>query len=44
MLACLLKGGTFADLAAAFGVGTATAQRYIVETMALLASLAPRPR
>jgi hypothetical protein len=41
VLACLRKGETFADLAAGFGVGTATAWRYVNETVALLASRAP---
>jgi hypothetical protein len=37
VLACLRQGGTFAELAAGFGVGTATAWRYVHETVALLA-------
>jgi hypothetical protein len=41
VLACLRKGETFAELAAGFGVGLATAWRYVEETTALLA--APRP-
>ena len=36
VLAYLRKGETFADLAAGFGVGTATAWRYVSETVALL--------
>ena len=38
------KGGAFASLAAGFGVGTATAWRYVEETVALLAARAPRLR
>ena len=34
VLAYLRKGETFADLAAGFGVGTATAWRYVSETIA----------
>jgi hypothetical protein len=41
VLAYLRKGETFADLAAGFGVGTATAWRYVTETVALLAARAP---
>jgi hypothetical protein len=37
VLACL-RGETFAGLAAGFGVGTATAWRYVTETVALLAA------
>jgi hypothetical protein len=37
VLAYLRKGETFADLAAGFGIGTATAWRYVTETVALLA-------
>jgi hypothetical protein len=44
VLACLRKGETFPDLAAGFGVGTATAWRYVTETVALLAARAPRLR
>jgi Helix-turn-helix of DDE superfamily endonuclease len=44
VLACLRKGETFAELAAGFGVGTATAWRYVNETVALLAARAPRLR
>lgn len=38
MLAYLRKGETFAELAAGFGIGTATAWRYVTETVALLAA------
>jgi len=41
-LAYLRKGETFADLAAGFGVGTATAWRYVNETVRLLAARAPK--
>jgi hypothetical protein len=41
VLAYLRKGETFADLAAGFGIGTATAWRYVTETVALLAARAP---
>jgi hypothetical protein len=41
VLAYLRKGETFAGLAAGFGVGTATAWRYVTETVALLAARAP---
>ena len=44
MLACLRKGDTFAELAAGFGIGTATAWRYVTETTALLAARAPQLR
>ena len=44
VLACLRKGETFASLAAGFGVGTATAWRYVEETVSLLAARAPRLR
>src|SRR5262249_8573114 len=44
VLVYLRKGETFASLAAGFGVGTATAWRYVEETVALLAARAPRPR
>ncbi len=44
VLACLRKGGTFASLAAGSGVGTATAWRYVKETVALPAARAPRLR
>ena len=42
MLAYLRKGETFAELAAGFGVGTATAWRYATETAGLLAARAPK--
>jgi Helix-turn-helix of DDE superfamily endonuclease len=41
VLAYLRKGDTFAELAAGFGIGTATAWRYVTETTALLATRAP---
>jgi hypothetical protein len=44
VLAYLRKGETFAELAAGFGVGTATAWRYVNETVALLAARAPKLR
>jgi Helix-turn-helix of DDE superfamily endonuclease len=44
VLACLRKGETFAELAAGFGVGTATAWRYVTETVALLAARSPELR
>jgi hypothetical protein len=44
VLAYLRKGETFADLAAGFGVGAATAWRYIDEAVALLAACAPELR
>jgi DDE superfamily endonuclease/Helix-turn-helix of DDE superfamily endonuclease len=44
VLAYLRKGETFAELAAGFGIGTATAWRYVDETVALLAARAPRLR
>jgi len=42
VLAHLRKGETFAELAAGFGVGTATAWRYVHEAVALLAARAPK--
>jgi hypothetical protein len=42
VLAHLRKGETFADLAAGFGVGTATAWRYVTETTRLLGARAPK--
>ena len=42
VLAYLRKGETFAELAAGFEIGTATAWRYVNETVALLAARAPR--
>jgi hypothetical protein len=44
VLAYLRKGDTFAETAAGFGVGTATAWRYVSETVALLAARAPELR
>jgi len=44
VLAYLRKGETFAELAAGFGVGTATAWRYVTKTVALLAARAPELR
>jgi hypothetical protein len=44
VLACLRKGEPFAQVAAGFGVGTATAWRYVTETVALLAARAPKLR
>jgi DDE superfamily endonuclease/Helix-turn-helix of DDE superfamily endonuclease len=44
VLAYLRKGETFAELAAGFGVGVATAWRYVNETVELLAARAPRLR
>jgi DDE superfamily endonuclease/Helix-turn-helix of DDE superfamily endonuclease len=41
VLAYLRKGETFAELAAGAGVGTATAWRYVTETVALLAARSP---
>ena len=38
VLAYLRKGGTFAELAAGFGISTATAWRYVNETLALRAA------
>jgi Helix-turn-helix of DDE superfamily endonuclease len=42
VLTHLRKGETLAALAAEFGVGTATAWRYVTETVRLLAARAPR--
>jgi hypothetical protein len=42
VLAHLRKGETFAGLAAGFGIGTATAWRYVTETVRLLAARAPK--
>jgi hypothetical protein len=44
VLAYLRKGETFAELAAGFEISTATAWRYVNETVALLASRAPKLR
>ena len=41
VLAYLRKGETYAEPAAGFGVGTATAWRYVTETVALLAARSP---
>ena len=41
VLAYLRKGETFAELAAGFGIGTATAWRYVTETVGLLAARSP---
>jgi hypothetical protein len=43
-LAYLRKGETFAELAAGFAVGTATAWRYVEEVVTLLAARAPKLR
>ena len=40
----LRKGETFVELVTGFGVGTATAWRYVEETVALLAARAPKLR
>jgi len=42
VLVHLKKGETFAQVAAGFGVGTATAWRYVTETLDLLAARAPK--
>jgi len=44
VLVHLRKGEGFAELAAGFGVGTATAWRYARETITLLAARAPKLR
>jgi len=44
VLAYLRKGETFAELAAGFGGGTATAWRYVTETVGLLAARSPKLR
>jgi hypothetical protein len=44
VLAYLRKGETFAELAAGLGIGTATAWRYITETVGLLAARSPKLR
>jgi Helix-turn-helix of DDE superfamily endonuclease len=38
------KGDTFAELAAGFGISSATARRYVTETVALLAARSPKLR
>ena len=44
VLVHLRKGETFAELAAGFGIGTATAWRYVTETVGLLAARSPKLR
>jgi hypothetical protein len=44
VLVYLRKGETFAELAAGFGVGVATAWRYVNETVAVLTARAPKLR
>jgi hypothetical protein len=44
VLAYLRKGETFAELAAGFGISTATAWGYVTETTALLAGRSPKLR
>jgi hypothetical protein len=44
VLAYLRRGETFAELAAGFGVGTATAWRYVTKPVALLATRSPKLR
>jgi hypothetical protein len=44
VLAYLRKGETFAELAAGFGISTATAWQYVTETVALLAARSPNLR
>ena len=44
MLVHLRKGEPFAQAAVGSGVGTATAWRYVTETVALLAARAPKLR
>ena len=44
VLAYLRKGETFAELAAGSGIGTATAWRYVTETVGLLAARSPKLR
>ena len=44
VLAYLRKGETFTELAAGFGISTATAWRYVTEAVALLAARSPKLR
>jgi len=44
VLACPRNGETSADLAAGFGIGIATAWRYVTQTAGLLAARSLRPR
>jgi Helix-turn-helix of DDE superfamily endonuclease len=44
VLVYLRKGETYPEVAAGFGVGTATAWRYVNETVELLAARAPKLR
>src|SRR6266700_4563368 len=44
VLACLRRGETFAELAAGFGIGTATAWRYVTQTVPLPAARSPKLR
>jgi hypothetical protein len=44
VLAYLRKGEIFAELAAGFAIGTATAWRYVTETVGLLAARSPKLR
>src|SRR5438552_11006663 len=44
VLAYLRKGETFTELGAGFGIGVATAWRYVTETVALLAARSPKLR
>jgi Helix-turn-helix of DDE superfamily endonuclease/DDE superfamily endonuclease len=44
VLVYLRKGETFTEVAAGFGVGVATAWRYVNETVSLLAARAPKLR
>jgi hypothetical protein len=42
VLTYMRKGETYAELATGFGIGTATAWRYVTETIALLAARSPK--